>query len=352
MQKIQRKLHRWYHENKRDLPWRHTPDAYQIWISEIMLQQTQVAQGLPYYLRFMERFPAVQDLANAHEDEVLKLWQGLGYYSRARNLHAASKQVINDFNGIFPVTYDELITLKGVGDYSASAVSSFSSGEARACVDGNVIRVICRLFGIDEPYDTSVGKKMIKYLADELLYKKDPALHNQSMMEFGALQCTPKNTQCDTCVLNDQCVAYSQGKVAELPIKSKRTKVKDLFLYYFVFSHQDTVLIKQRSDSGIWRNLYEFPLLESAHKITKKALLDYIDSELGIEGKPVLSFSENYTHILSHRRIQASFILIKTDSGLSPKEGEIEVSLETFHDYPVSRLIERYWNDINPSLNP
>lgn len=345
MKDIRRRLHQWYNENKRDLPWRHTTDAYKIWVSEIMLQQTQVVQGLPYYLRFMERFETVQDLASAPEDEVLKLWQGLGYYSRARNLHFAAKQVVNDNDGVFPTSYDELKTLKGVGDYTASAVSSFSSGEARACIDGNVIRVVSRLFGIDEPYDTSAGQRMIRSFAEQLLCEKDSALHNQAMMEFGALQCTPKNTLCDDCVLRDQCVAFSQGNVAQLPIKSKRTKVKDLFLYYFVFHHNATVVVKQRSDSGIWRNMYEFPIIESDVKLKKQDLLQRAQAELGVDNASVLTFSEAYTHILSHRRIQATFVEVEMESSRALSGGELQVSYSDFGEYPISRLIERFWQD-------
>lgn len=338
-------MHQWYHENKRDLPWRHTTDAYRIWVSEIMLQQTQVVQGLPYYLRFMERFDTVQDLASADEDEVLKLWQGLGYYSRARNLHFAAKQVVDEFGGIFPTKYDDLMTLKGVGDYTASAVSAFSSGEKRPCIDGNVIRVVSRLFGIDEPYDTSAGQRLIRSFAQELLYKDDSALHNQSMMEFGALQCTPKNTQCEVCVLNAQCAAYAKGNVSELPVKSKRTKVKDLFLYYFVFLYKDTVVIRQRSESGIWKNMYEFPLVESEVKIKKQDLLDRMDESLIVGEDTVLTFSETYTHILSHRRIQAVFVQLNSSQHKILFDDEMEVSYDEFEGYPISRLVERFWDD-------
>lgn len=354
---IQNILHQWYKENKRDLPWRHTQDAYRIWISEIMLQQTQVKQGLPYYLRFMENFISVKDLAEAKEDDVLKLWQGLGYYSRARNLHFAAKQVMAEYNGVFPTKYDDLIKLKGVGDYTASAVSAFSSGEARACIDGNVIRVICRLFGVDIPYDTGEGKKAIRLLADELLYQKDSALHNQSIMEFGALQCTPKSPKCDTCPARDVCVAFADKKVLELPIKSKKVKVKDLFLYYFVFQQEDNILIQQRSDSGIWKNMYEFPILESETMINEEQLLMHLskftpststtvnDPKVDTytnKDETTVSFSQNYTHILSHRKIQATFIHVKTNKLPQTSKG-VKIKMGDFNEYPVSRLIERFW---------
>lgn len=360
---LQRKLHHWYHDNKRNLPWRHTTDPYRIWVSEIMLQQTQVAQGLPYYIHFMERFDTVQDLAIAQEEEVLKLWQGLGYYSRARNLHAAAKQVVNDYGGIFPTKYDDLIPLKGVGDYTASAVSSFSSGEARACIDGNVIRVICRLFGVDIPYDTGEGKKTIRALAEELLSKKKSATHNQAMMEFGALQCTPKNPSCNTCPFQNKCVALAKQQVTELPIKSKKTKVQNLFLYYFVFQHGDNIIIQQRSDSGIWKNMYEFPVLESSTKIKKTEILAHltsiitpekIDNNESTENKDFLSkaqisFSSTYTHILSHRKIQATFIHVNSEDNLPQFPNSQHITISEFENYPVSRLIERFWDNFHQS---
>lgn len=364
MQEIQQKLHKWYHQHKRDLPWRHTTDPYRIWVSEIMLQQTQVAQGLPYYHRFMDRFTSLEELAKAEEDEVLKLWQGLGYYSRARHLHSAAKQVVNEHGGVFPQDYNTLLSLKGVGDYTAAAVSSFSSGELRACIDGNVIRVVCRLFGIDTPYDTGDGKKTIKALADELLSKTDSATHNQAIMEFGALQCTPKNTNCDICPLQNKCIAYAKQQVQILPIKSKKTKVQDLYLYYFLYEQEDKLLIQQRADSGIWRNMYEFPVLESPTKIKKADLLLHLnksfdnkyskrreenDKEINIlaESKvniESISFSHIYTHILSHRRIQACFIKVQCKKLPEiPKAQRIKLSeLESF---PMSRLMERFWED-------
>ena len=349
MLEIQRILHQWYHVNKRDLPWRHTTDPYRIWVSEIMLQQTQVAQGLPYYLRFMERFVTVQELAAAEEEEVLKLWQGLGYYSRARNLHAAAKQVVNDYDGIFPTSYDHLLKLKGIGDYTASAVSSFSTGEYKACIDGNVIRVICRLFGVDIPYDIGEGQKVIRAFAEELLSKKDSATHNQAMMEFGALQCTPKSPSCDTCPLVDKCVAYAKQQVSELPIKSKKTKVQNLFLYYFVFQKNEEIIIQQRSDSGIWRNMYEFPILESPTKLKKAEVLTHLDNTYKPSSASDIHFSTSYTHILSHRKIQATFIHIKEDNSLPKIPKSQTITLAMMESFPVSRLIERFWEDFNES---
>lgn len=345
MQEIRNKLHKWYHQHKRDLPWRHTQDAYHIWLSEIILQQTQVKQGLPYYLKFSERFPSVHDLAQAEEEEVLKLWQGLGYYSRARNLHTAAKQVMHDFSGIFPQRYKELIMLKGVGDYTASAVASFSSNESRACVDGNVIRVIARLFGIELPYDTTAGQKAIRALALECLGDSDSMLHNQAVMEFGALCCTPKKPLCESCVFQDKCMAFATGKVGLLPIKSKKTKVEALHLYYFVFLFDNKTVIQQRSSSGIWKNMYEFPLLESSVKLSEEQILKHLNTYDCAHMN--IRFSQEYKHVLSHRKIEATFIEVFVENELPKILGTLPVSCQRFEDYPVSRLIERYWEDFN-----
>ncbi len=345
MFEIRNILQRWYHENKRNLPWRQTQEAYRIWVSEIMLQQTQVAQVLPYYHRFMEEFPTVNALASASEQQVLKLWQGLGYYSRARNLHAAAKQVIEEHNGVFPSQYEKLLLLKGIGDYTAAAVSSFSAGELRACIDGNVIRVITRLFDIVTPYDTGEGKTVIRSLAEELLDKTDSATHNQAIMEFGALQCTPKNPKCEHCPLREMCKAYATHHVFLLPIKSKKTKTQDLFLYYFVFRQGENLLIRQRKDSGIWKNMYEFPLIESREKWHKQELLKYIENNFHLLPESEISFSKTYKHILSHRHVQATFIQIKTVC-LPSLSGTKKVTSKSFLTYPVSRLVELFWSSL------
>lgn len=343
MQEIRNKLHRWYHQNKRDLPWRNTTDPYLIWLSEIMLQQTQVKQGLPYYLKFSEKYPCVQDLAQAEEEEVLKMWQGLGYYSRARNLHAAAKQVIDQYCGQFPTAYDQLIQLKGVGEYTASAVSSFSSGESKACVDGNVIRLVSRLFDVDIAYDTSAGQKAIRALANEFLDKADSATHNQAVMEFGALHCTPKNPLCESCTLQDHCVAFAQGKVSMLPYKSKKTKVQALYLYYFVFLSENHTLIQQRSSSGIWKNMYEFPVLESPTQLSQENLLSHIATLSDVHED--IHFSSPYKHVLSHRKIEATFVEITCRKALPSIVNSKEILRDSMAEYPVSRLMERYWDD-------
>ena len=254
----------WYLDNRRPLPWRSTTDPYRIWLSEIILQQTRVDQGKPYYLSFVKSFPKVEDLASASEEEVLKLWQGLGYYSRARNLHASAKYVSNVLRGIFPSNYKDLLALKGVGDYTASAIASICYGEPVAVVDGNVYRVLSRIYGIDTPINSTEGVRQFKQLAQELLDKKDPATFNQGIMEFGATHCKPQNPLCDSCHFAAKCIAYNQNRIAELPVKLKKQKVKSRHFNYLVFiSDKGETILEQRKGKGIWEGLYECPLVET-----------------------------------------------------------------------------------------
>ncbi len=254
----------WYLQNKRDLPWRNTQNPYLIWLSEIMLQQTRVAQGMPYYLAFTKAFPTVFDLATASEQAVLKLWQGLGYYSRARNLHKTAQHVAFELNGIFPDNYNELLQLKGVGDYTAAAIASFSYNENVPVVDGNVFRVLSRFFDVNLDISLASTKKEFQNLALELMPKNDAATFNQAIMEFGALQCVPKSPNCTICVMNKSCAALQKKKVDQLPVKSKKTKVSHRYFNYVIFEDDNQhTLISQRVDKGIWHNLYEFPLIET-----------------------------------------------------------------------------------------
>jgi len=254
----------WYLHNKRSLPWRETKDPYHIWLSEIMLQQTRVAQGLPYYEKFVSAFPTVHNLADASEDTVLKLWQGLGYYSRARNLHATAKYISNDLNGVFPNTFEELLKLKGVGDYTASAIGSICFNLPTAVVDGNVYRVLSRFFNINTPINSSEGIKTFKKLAQELLDTSNPGEFNQAIMEFGARQCAPQSPDCPNCVFNDKCLAFQTKKVKELPVKIRKTTVKKKYFNYLVFISDDQkTILQQRLEKGIWQQLYEFPLIEA-----------------------------------------------------------------------------------------
>ena len=259
-----KKLIYWYLQNKRELPWRTTTRPYFIWLSEIILQQTRVNQGIPYYLKFVKSFPTIEILANASEENVLKLWQGLGYYSRARNLHLTARYITNQLNGVFPNNYKELIKLKGVGDYTASAISSICFNEPRAVVDGNVYRVLARVFGIDIPINSSRGINEFKNLAQQLVDTKQPGIYNQAIMEFGARYCVPQNPNCNTCIFNDRCIAFQKQLVSELPVKLPKTSIINFFFNYIVIiSEDDKTVLRQRTEKGIWQKLYEFPLIET-----------------------------------------------------------------------------------------
>lgn len=316
--KFHNKLIDWYLVNARDLPWRKTQDPYPIWLSEIMLQQTRISQGLPYFFKFIEEFPTVFHLANASEDQVLKLWQGLGYYSRARNLHSTAKHVAYNLSGIFPSTYKELKTLKGVGDYTASAIASFCYREPVAVVDGNVYRVLSRFFGIDTPINSTEGIKEFKALAQKLLDKKQPHIYNQAIMEFGALQCSPKSPDCSSCPLQTNCVAFQQDLIPSLPRKLKKTKVQEIFYNYLVIvDSRENVLIEKRTGNGIWKNLYQFPLIESPKDCNlHKDLISFDENKIPQEilEKALLYNEEPIKHVLSHRKLWVKFWVINIEN--------------------------------------
>ena len=256
-------IRRWYKKNKRDLPWRQTDDPYMVWVSEVILQQTRVNQGINYYINFTKAFPDVISLAQANEDEVLKLWQGLGYYSRARNLHRAAKDVVEQMEGAIPHSYEGLLKLKGVGNYTASAIASICFGEARAVVDGNVSRVIARLFGVRQPINSTTGIKIIASLARELMDNEHPGDHNQAMMEFGALQCVPASPDCSICPLIDHCEAHQTGMVKQLPVKIPKRKPVEWWMYFYIIVCNGETIITKRGTENIWKSLYQFPLVES-----------------------------------------------------------------------------------------
>lgn len=320
-----KQLIKWYLENKRNLPWRETQNPYLIWLSEIMLQQTRVAQGLPYYQSFVLAFPTVFDLANASEEQVLKLWQGLGYYSRARNLHYTAKQVANELNGNFPNNYKDLLELKGVGDYTAAAIASFSFGEVVPVVDGNVFRVLSRIFDIETDISNASAKKEFQKLALELMPKNNPALFNQAIMEFGALQCVPKNPNCQVCVFNSTCLALKKDKVAQLPVKLKKTKVTNRFFNYLIFEDEEkNALIQKRSAKGIWHNLYEFPLIETENDFSLDEIIQFISNKFS-DNHEIISVESlqlvPIKHKLSHQNLSIQFWKVKTkgllESGMS-----------------------------------
>lgn len=306
-----KQLIKWYLQHKRDLPWRETQNPYLIWLSEIMLQQTRVAQGLPFYEAFVSAFPTVFDLANASEEQVLKLWQGLGYYSRARNLHHTAKLVADDLNGKFPNNYKQLLELKGVGDYTAAAIASFSFDEVVPVVDGNVFRVLSRIFQVETDISNASAKKEFQELALQLMPKNNPALFNQAIMEFGALQCVPKNPNCEICIFNTTCLALKNNKVTELPIKTKKTKVTNRFLNYLIFEDKiKNTQIQKRSAKGIWHNLYEFPLIETPIDVGLEEIIQLASEEFS--DKYAIISIENLSpvpikHKLSHQNLSIHF---------------------------------------------
>lgn len=340
MSDISKLLIKWYLINKRDLPWRKTTDPYCIWLSEIMLQQTQVAQGLPYYLKFLKAFPSVNDLAKANEEQVLKLWQGLGYYSRARNLHSTSKYVANELNGVFPNTYSELKKLKGIGDYTASAIASICYLEPKAVLDGNVFRVLSRLYGIDTPINSTEGQKLFSKLAQELLDKKKPDTNNQAIMEFGARHCTPKKPMCESCIFNTKCLALKESKVHLLPVKHKKTKIKKRFFNYVVpISNNEASVLSKRPTKGIWASLYEFPLIETSEEIQYDELLKEVTKkELFVNTYDLSLYNESpIIHKLSHQHIYTQFWIATTNERLNNA-----IPLSEIENYPVPVLIANF----------
>jgi len=336
----------WYLQNKRDLPWRKTPQPYPVWLSEIMLQQTRVAQGLPYFLKFIDAFPTVHDMAAAHEEQVLKLWQGLGYYSRARNLHATAKQVAFDMGGTFPNSYAGLLKLKGVGDYTAAAIASISYGEAVPVVDGNVYRVLSRVFGIETDISSSGAKKEFTTLAASLMPKKQASEFNQAIMEFGALQCVPKNPNCSICIFNRDCVAFLTGRVNQLPVKLKKTKVTDRFFNYLIIKDANgNTLINRRGDKGIWHGLYEFPVVKTETLTSEAETVALIKATTAINFSPKgiqLLHPDVIIHKLSHQKLHIRFWEVTSYNAL-PEAIDIE-QIKTFPlPIVIHNFIENNW---------
>lgn len=338
-------LIKWYHQNKRDLPWRNTRDPYFIWVSEIILQQTRVAQGLPYYMRFIERFPTIDMLAQAPLDDVLKKWQGLGYYSRARNMHHTACEIMNS-GGNFPKTYNEIIKLKGIGPYTAAAIASFCFKEAVAVVDGNVIRLLCRFYGIMDAPDRPETLKTIKSFAQELISKQSPDEYNQAIMEFGATICTPANPLCQVCIFKNNCKALELNLTDQIPAPKNATIKRNRFFYYFVLKQGPYTYIKQRIGKDIWQSLYEFPLIELSEKLSdKQFLLGRFAKKLlkGIEYR-YINKTVSYTHKLSHQTIYAIFyeVEIKGTSNNTIFSDYKKIHFYELENYPISRLTEQY----------
>ncbi len=336
-------LIQWYLKNRRDLPWRKTKDTYKIWLSEVVLQQTRVAQGIAYYLRFLERFPTIFDLAKADEDTVLKLWQGLGYYTRARNLHHTAKYIVVHYNGEFPSDYNKIIKLKGIGEYTAAAITSICFNKPYAVIDGNVYRVLSRYYNINTAINSTEGKKQFKQLSQSLINFKHPGDYNQAIMELGATICTPKNVLCDYCPLNQTCLAVKNMNISSLPVKVKNPKIKIRHFNFLVFDISDQyTILERRKDRDIWQNLFQFPLYESAYEIddkeiiktnTFKDLIGKSDYKLQIfNSKPII-------HRLTHQHIYTNFWIIKTQSHL---KGAVE--WENISNFAVPTLIYNFIN--------
>lgn len=342
MAKVTEVLLDWFAEHKRDLPWRKTTDPYLVWVSEIILQQTQVKQGLPYYNRFVDKFPSVIDLANAEEDEILKLWQGLGYYSRARNMHFTAKYIVNELNGAFPDSYKELVKLKGIGEYTGAAISSFCFKEVVPVVDGNVYRFISRYFGINKPIDIPETKKEVRKICEEIISKAKPDDFNQAIMEFGALQCKPKQVDCSSCSLVYSCWAFQNKKVEELPFKSKKIKKRTRYFYYVMLESNNKTILRRRGGKDIWEGLYEFPYLEKEKSLSEKEVL----KELELNGVTVNKISDYKKHILSHQTIHAKFFhLSVNDNQLKMRENskaEFIHPVKEIDQFAFPKLIENY----------
>ncbi len=336
-----RSLLPWYREHHRPLPWRKTRDPYRIWLSEVILQQTRVDQGMAYWHRFVEHYPTVADLAMATEDEVLKLWQGLGYYSRARNLRTAAGQVMQEHGGRFPGTYEELRGLKGVGEYTAAAIASIAFELPEPVVDGNVYRVLSRVFGISTPIDSTAGRKEFRALAASLIDPLYPGDHNQAVMELGARVCIPKNPFCTECPLAAKCIGLAKDRVAELPVKVGRVKVRTRHFNYLHIRSSTGTFLRKRTGKDIWQGLFEFPLIESTSRLTRKKMEIALSKAFG-NGWKILGSLGPIKHVLSHQLIQATFWEVSSPAGVKPPKDWVQVRTADITGYAVSRLMERY----------
>lgn len=340
------KIVKWYCENKRSLPWRNTRDPYKIWLSEIILQQTRVSQGLPYYRQFVRRYPNVTSLAKASEQAVLRLWQGLGYYTRARNLHKCAKEIVQLHHGKFPRTYHDLLPLPGIGEYTAAAIASFAYHEPVPVVDGNVFRILSRIFGIDTPINTPEGKKQFTRLAGELISDTDPALHNQAVMEFGALFCTPKNPQCIDCGLKSGCFAFNHDLINSLPVKTPKKKSRTRYFFYLVIEKNGAILMKKRDGRDIWQGLFDFPMIEKSRPARLQNVISDLISESWLSRASIGAVSKTYTHILTHQVIYCRFVTVKVPFGTrTPDRNFAFYTLSQMAKLPKPALISRFLDE-------
>lgn len=347
MEHIAHSLIEWYHKNKRDLPWRHTKDPYLIWLSEIILQQTRVDQGLRYYQAFAHKYPTVKDLAIAPEDEVLRLWQGLGYYSRARNLHQTAKIIVDQYNGLFPTTSTALQQLKGIGPYTAAAIASFAFDEDTAVVDGNVFRVLSRLYADATDISSSGARKHFTQLANAMMPKGHAPIFNQTMMEFGALQCTPKKPSCLNCPVHDKCISFAQKNVHDYPVKLKKQSIRHRYFYYFiVLTNEGSIMMRQRKGKDIWQGLYEFPVIEKEKQSSIEEVIEDFITQEKLQIKGVKSTSKTYVHQLSHQRLHAVFIQLEESVYKRlHTDNQYTYSISEIYDLPKPVLINNYLKD-------
>ena len=336
----------WYNLNKRELPWRNTNDPYKIWLSEIILQQTKIVQGLPYYIRFVNKYPNIKKLALSSEKEVIKLWEGLGYYSRARNLHKTAKIVIKNYDGIFPSKYETLIKLPGIGDYTASAISSFSINEINPVLDGNVYRFLSRLFGIDIPINTNKSLREFKNIAKKLISRKNPSDFNQAIMEFGSLVCKPKKPKCNECIYQKKCFAYLNQKTLIFPIKTIKKKSRERFFNFLIIkSINGNIIIEKRINKDIWQNLYQFPLIETEKLLDKKSLLIKLKEYKSFDFQKTefyLYQNKSFNHKLTHQNINYSFWIFNVKNIKNNK-----VKIKNLEMYPFPKPISNFLLNFN-----
>ena len=335
--KLHKSILKWYDINKRDLPWRKTKNPYNIWISEIILQQTRMEQGIYYYNRFISKFPNLKSLATSEEKEVLLLWQGLGYYSRARNLHHTAKHIFYELDSKFPESYHGLIKLKGIGDYTASAISSICFEKKNPVLDGNVFRIISRIFEIKDPIDVNNSRKVFREKASELMPSNRYGDYNQGLMDFGSLVCKPKNPSCSSCMISKKCIAFKNEMVDLLPVKANKIKIKTLYFEYLVVNNNDHLLI-ERIDEGLWKNLYQFPVNVSNTKKNKSEITKFFKDKYNLESLNLKMINSEYIqHKLSHILIKSTFWF--TTEKIVTKEGQFTTILE---DYPMSKLMHKF----------
>jgi A/G-specific adenine glycosylase len=343
-----KKITRWYQINHRELPWRATRDAYKIWLSEVILQQTRVLQGMPFYHSFIQSFPTVCKLAEANEDQVLKLWQGLGYYSRARNLHSTAKYVCKTLNGRFPETFDELKKLKGIGNYTAAAIASVAFGQQVPAVDGNVHRVLSRVYGLTSAAGSPKAFKECFDLSGQLMTGVSPSEYNQALMDLGALICTPKQPKCIECPVSDNCIALRDNLINEIPVKKKKIVRQQRYFYYIALKSATQLVLQKRNAGDIWAGLYEFPLIESQTELTENYIFESsLWKSLNISSKTVsIKISKTYKHILSHQDIFAQFFIVQVDSLPDLTENIQAIDIKSIRNYAVSRLTDRFMEEM------